>query len=297
MRTLIAALFAAFLGLQIGLMAALEWEEPGQWYRSFKYSVRTSLGLEKDWAKVAESKQAKGRKERSCPSTREALVLVVAGQSNAANMVSSRHRSEGDVAVWFDGKCFDASDPLLGGGGTWGSLWSMLSDRLEEDLDRPILLIAGAVGGSQFGDWLDPRSGYYDALMHRVSAARGAGYEADMILWHQGETDAAAEHDLEKLKADIAHMTDLLLRDMPDALLYLFQATRCTGAYRLQGVPQVVEVMQQVAADNPRIITGMNTDVLGRDFRWDRCHFNSSGRDAIVTEITPEIAARLRQVQ
>lgn len=293
MRTVLVVLAAGFVGLFVGVLAALELDAPSSFYNRLSYNVRTTLDLEKNWFTPPGPEQADGRAERDCPPPGETVVLVTGGQSNASNVVPVLHEVEGDVSVWFDGRCFPASDPVLGATSDRGSLWSVLGDRLAGDLGRPVLLIAGAIGGTQFADWTDSRSGYYDALMQRVAHAREAGFQPDMILWHQGETDAAAERDMAALKADVTELTRRLLSDIPEAPLYLFQASRCMGSNRVNGVPAVVEVLQAVAAGNPRIVTGMNTDVLGRDYRWDQCHFNSMARDEIVARIAPDLAEQL----
>jgi hypothetical protein len=297
MRTILILLLACLAGIGVGLLAAIKLDAPTQLYDRISYHVRDGLKLEKNWVKLPGPEQAEGRTERSCPSPDKALVLVIGGQSNASNAIPVRYDAKRDVSVWFDGRCFPASDPILGATASGGSLWSLLGDRLEENLDRPILLIVGAVGGTQFSDWLDPRSGYYKALMQRVSSAYEADYRPDMILWHQGETDAAAERNLEKLKNDVIGLTNRLLTDISAAPLYLFQASICMGDYRINGVPKVIEVLQQAAAANPRIIKGMNTDTLGRDYRWDTCHFNSIAREAIVNQIVPDLVSRLRTEQ
>lgn len=294
MRVFIPVIVAGLCGLAIGLLAAIELDAPARLYNRLSYHVRDTLGLEKGWNTLPGPDQANGKTERECPSPDDAVVLVIGGQSNAANVIPVEHQVEEDVSVWFDGRCFPASDPLLGATSTGGSLWSVLGDRLQKGMDRPILLIVGSVGGTQFSDWNDPRSGYYEALIQRVSTARSAGFVPDMILWHQGETDTAAERNMEKLEADVTTFTDRLLAEIPEASLYLFQATRCTGSFRADGVPAVIDVLQDVAASNPRIVTGMNTDVLGRDYRWDSCHFNSMARNEIVSRITPDLVERLK---
>lgn len=285
---------AACVGIFIGLILAVTSDTPQHLYERLRYNVRDGLGLEKNWVKLPGPEQADGRIERSCPAIDEALVLVTGGQSNASNAIPVRYEVKRDVSIWFDGRCFPASDPMLGATASGGSLWSVLGDQLEENIDRPILLIAGAVGGTQFSDWLDDRSGYYEALIQRVSTARDAGYMPDLILWHQGETDAEAERNLDALEDDVTSVTNRLLADIPTAPLYLFQATRCIGQHRVNGVPEVVEVMKKVADANTRIITGMNTDVLGRDYRWDTCHFNTLARETIIKQITPDLLGILK---
>lgn len=287
-------ILAASAGLVFGILLTIETQTPTKYYYQLRYFVRDSLGLEKNWASIPTQEQSRGARVRDCPPPERTLVLVVGGQSNASNAIPVKYNPKGDVSVWFDGKCFEASDPLLGSTSENGSIWSALGDRLEEELKSPILIIAGAVGGTQFSDFLDRRSGYYDALIKRVSDARNAGYIPNITLWHQGETDANAERNLESLKVDVANLTDQLLIDIPSAPLYLFQASRCIGPYRVNGVPGVINVIQQVAKANPDIIMGMNTDILGRNYRWDTCHFNTIARDAIISEITPELIEHLK---
>ncbi|PZR00293.1 MAG: hypothetical protein DI533_06840 [Cereibacter sphaeroides] len=69
--------------------------------------------------------------------------------------------------------------------------------------------------------------------------------------------------------------------------LYLFRASRCDRAC---GSAHLRTAQTAVAAANPRIVAGMNTDNLGYDYRWDACHFNDEGRAAILAEVVPAIA-------
>ena len=289
----LVVLIAALAGLVAGLLAAITSPVPAELFGRLSYQVRHTLGLEKNWFIPPGPSQAAGRTPRTCPSPDDAVVLVIGGQSNASNVVPVLHKVQNDVAVWFDGKCYAADDPILGATADGGSLWSLLGDQLADQLNRPVLMIVGAVGGTQFADWLDSRSGYYQALSDRIATAHTAGYTPDMILWHQGETDAIVERNMERLTQTSGEFIDRLLTDIPDAPLYLFQASRCIGPRRVNGVPEVVNVLQGIAEVRPRVITGLNTDTLGRDYRWDTCHFNSFGRARIVSEILFDLVTRL----
>lgn len=272
-----------------GVVVALESDVPGKLFGQASYAVRTTLGLEKSWQTVPGPDQARDRQAVACPDPSEAVVVVTGGQSNAANVIPSLHRPVNDVSVWFDGTCYRAADPLLGALGRNGSLWSLLGDRMSETLGRPVLLINGAIGGTQFADWLDARSGYYAALFERVAAAGRSGYRPDLILWHQGETDAAVARDMAGLEREITALMDRFVADVPSAQVYLFRATRCVGKDRVEGVPAVNETLRRVAARHGRTISGFDTDTLGREFRWDTCHFNSLGRERIVDRVVPEL--------
>src|ERR1043166_1497172 len=73
------------------------------------------------------------RVERPCgPVSGKTAIIVVHGQSNAANYGSARHAAR-EAVDNFDpasGKCFAATDPLLGADGLGGSFATRLGDIL-----------------------------------------------------------------------------------------------------------------------------------------------------------------------
>ncbi len=158
-----------------------------------------------------------------------------------------------------------------------------------------MLFINGAVGGSQIGDWVDTRSGYYDALVGRVSEAHDSGYVPQLIMWHQGETDAAVERDMERVEHRFGVLADMLHADLPEASIYLFRASKCIGNGRENGVQGITDAQTRAAEQRDWVVPGMNTDELGNDFRWDTCHFNSLARSEILKRVIPEISALLQR--
>lgn len=269
-------------------------DRPEHLFADLKREVRIALRLPKNWMPLPGPETAEGRQAVACPDPAQTLVIATGGQSNASNANSSRAvLSPGTpVFMWFEGQCYLGEDPVLGTTADGGSLWPVLGERLAAEIGTPVLFVHGAVGGTQYSDWLDERSGYYYALNYRIASARSAGYELDMILWHQGETDAATIRDAADaatMEAALRSLTTRLLEDNPETPLYLFQASKCIGSRRSSGVAVVLEVQARVASENDWIIKGMNTDLLDNDYRWDTCHFNSRGRDVIVDELVPQV--------
>ena|GEM_PF-4256838 len=82
------------------------------------------------------------------------------------------------------------------------------------------------------------------------------------------------------------------MADIPSARLYLFKASRCVGPEREDGVPFVIEGLAAVARANDRIIEGMNTDTLGRDYRHDECHLNSRAGAVIADRPVSDLERR-----
>ena len=256
-----------------------------------KRSVREALNLPKFWADPV-TELVGEQQETSCPDPADTIVLVTGGQSNAANTNASLSAttSSDRVYVWFQEKCYIARDPVPGANGTLGSLWPAVGKALAAATGQNVLLVNGAIGGTTIADWLDERSGYLLALLDRVGSAQSRGYEPDAILWHQGETDAVVGTTRSAYVGAQRQLGEALLADMPDATLYLFQASKCIGPIRQDGVQRILDAQADAAAALPRTQLGMNTDELGNDYRWDTCHFNSLGRDVISKRVARDLA-------
>ncbi|PZQ97806.1 MAG: hypothetical protein DI533_11645 [Cereibacter sphaeroides] len=295
MRIFTIGLIFALFAFSTGIYAASEIGAVGSAYKHTRYVIRTTLGLEKSWVDISTRVSRPLDQPVNCPSPAESLVVVTGGQSNAANAISSYFASDpaDRVYAWYDGACHVARDPLPGATGADGSLWTNLGVELGRAVDRPVVLINGAISATQYADWLDSRSLYLQTLLDNVAQAQAYGFEPRLVLWHQGETDAGTKFDTNVLQQQITELTSNLLLAMPESELYLFRTSKCTGDGRENGVPEVREVQTRVAEGNDRMIVGMNTDELGNDYRWDKCHFNSLGRAAIIETIVPELAAYL----
>jgi hypothetical protein len=73
-----------------------------------------------------------GKMEITCPiQDKQTAVLLLVGQSNAANYQGQLHQSADDRVVNFvNGRCYRAASPLLGADGQQGETWTLLSNKL-----------------------------------------------------------------------------------------------------------------------------------------------------------------------
>jgi hypothetical protein len=133
-----------------------------------------------------------GRVQRPCRKTGESTaVLLSFGQSNAGN--SGPVRRQGLPSVLnlnlFDGKCYHAVDPLLGGGGKGGAIWTALGNYLiaKKAFDR-VILFPLSVGGSSINRWADPKD-LGARFAHAGDALKKAGLKVTHIFFVQGEAD------------------------------------------------------------------------------------------------------------
>lgn len=293
-----AVLLCSVLAFLVGAYVGASTSEVGQTISWTKRSVRETLNLPKFWADPAIQLVGE-QQETPCPDPTDTILLVTGGQSNAANSNASFSTTTGSdrVFVWFQDKCYVARDPVPGATGRMGSLWPAVGKALAGATGKNVMMVNGAIGGTAIADWIDERSGYLSALIDRVRSAQSRGYEPDVILWHQGETDAAVGTTRSAYADAQKQLGEALLADMPDATLYLFQASKCIGEKRQNGVQHILDAQVDAAAALSRTQLGMNTDELGNDHRWDTCHFNSLGRDVISKRVARDLATLVEQAQ
>ena len=294
----VVAIAGAFLaGTVYGIESDPYGDFPAGTVIATKSAVRSTLGLSKSWSKT--NAKLDGQIQVPCPAN--ALVVVTGGQSNASNAISTPYDANpaAPVFMFFDSHCYQLRDPLLGTTGTRGSVWTRLGPALAERTGRPVVFVNGAIGGSQFGDWIAKGSPYMDNLRKRVADAAKQIGPADIVLWHQGETDAWFTRNQAEVQPAIKQVTDTVLSTFalkPTAKLVLYRVSLCTGERRKQSNLPLLAAETAVAEANPRIVPGPNTDRFDRRYRHDDCHLNDAGAKGMADEtlalITPLLASR-----
>lgn len=223
---------------------------------------------------------AAARPRIDCP---DAPVLLVLGQSNAANSVADflyvpRHRQVNFDAL--DGTCRPAAEPLLG---MWpgghgddagrGSIWTLVGDGLIErgGLDT-VVLAPIAVGGSSVADWSD---GTLSGRLERALAGlRAAGLRVRWVAWHQGERDAGAGMAAADYTAHLRRVVGRIRAAGVEAPVYVAVATMCGNA----GSEAIRRAQRDLPARLPGVRGGPDTDELSSiALRYDGCHFNEAG--------------------
>jgi hypothetical protein len=203
------------------------------------------------------------------------LVLVTFGQSNAAN--SGPARFGGSPGIYnfnpFDGRCFEAQDPLLGAGGDGGSVWLPLARQIiESGLAANVVIAPIALGGTRVADWA-PGGRLSGRFARMQEAAMGAGLRANAILWHQGESDRdsrAADY-----RASFLAMVRAIRDSGSTAPIYVARATRCGSLVSRE----INEVQRELGHGHAELglREGPDTDTLAQPVWRDGCHFTRAG--------------------
>ena len=132
------ATFGALALLAVGVFIVGAWAGVVRAW-PVRYSLQLIQGLPKPFASAPESRpfavdpsgrllNYAGKIEIQCPEqTRGTAVILIAGQSNAANSGAQRHstRYPDRVLNFMGGRCYVAASPLLGSTGFAGESWTL----------------------------------------------------------------------------------------------------------------------------------------------------------------------------
>lgn len=207
----------------------------------------------------------------------ETLHILIMGQSNAANEVESRIEDLEHVFVEYYGNIYRASDPMLGGTGNRGSVWTRFAVKaLATKRWQNVVLSIIAQGGSALAYWM-PGGPIHSRLLARLEAMQSLPFRPDYVFWFHGETDAL--NDIPKLmyKNDFIDLVGTLRKFGIDNQVLVSQTTLC----RRMGSVGVRDALAEAADVTPQVILGPDTDAVGFDYRRDGCHFTDDGGDVV----------------
>ena len=218
------------------------------------------------------------RVERSCgPVSGKTAIIVVHGQSNAANYGNARHAAR-EAVDNFDpasGKCFAATDPLLGTDGVGGSFATRLGDMLIQDgrYER-VIFVPLARGGASIA-YLNNEGA--ELISNGIAKMKQADLTPTHILFQQGETDAVLTTTSEEYVSLLHQLVQRFRAAGFGAPFFLSRSTKCDYA----GPKNIAAVRAgQLSAidDALNIRPGPDTDTIGNEGRSpDGCHMNEAG--------------------
>lgn len=163
-----------------------------------------------------------------CPPKEGTMVALLVGQSNAGNFAETRTRAGPAVSVLYDGRCYDAADPLLGATGARGSVWPAFADKIvAAGLYRRVLLVPAAVGSTPIETWA-PGGVHYPRIQLRLAQVRALGLRPSHVFISQGEYEADAASSAEDYRVDLGRLLEALRPS--GAAIFVATTGRCTKA-------------------------------------------------------------------
>lgn len=212
------------------------------------------------------------------PQDDHTAVLLLLGQSNAANYQGQRYQSpDNQVLNFSDGACYRAGSPLLGADGDKGESWTLLGRKLiDAGLYHTVILIPAAIGGSVVRRWAE--GGDLHAMLDDTVRTSKLLYTVTAVLWDQGNTDFNQHTTEAAYRRDLGGLIAGLRRAGITAPVFI---SRCSlGHPDWTEDNPVARAQASLLDDRQAIFAGPNTDrdITKRD-RYDDSHFGASGQE------------------
>ncbi|CAK9136466.1 unnamed protein product [Ilex paraguariensis] len=114
-------------------------------------------------------------------------------------------------------------------------------------------LVPCAIGGTAIKEWARGTD-LYDNMVTRARAAAGDGGEIKALLWYQGESDAASQHDAEAYKANMEELihnvrTDLDLPSLPIIQVAIASAGDAKYMEKVREAQKAIDLQNVVCVD------------------------------------------------
>lgn len=207
----------------------------------------------------------------------EPVVIVVMGQSNAANHAAPAAPAAVPVPpmpVLHLGGCGLAGAPVPGATGTGGSVWPALNQALGGRwAGRPIVWAVVAVEGSSIAEWTAPDSALRAYWQTQVDRIRGTRWPVAAVLWQQGEADTRDRTAMADYRDALAALRAGVAARGVDVPWWIARSTWCPP----HDGGQVREAVRELLAiPGSGFREGPDTDTLGAPLR-DGCHFSAEG--------------------
>jgi hypothetical protein len=213
-------------------------------------------------------------------------VWLVLGQSNAANHAERRIEAGASVAAFDGRRCRRARDPLPGGDGEGGSLWTPLAETwVREGRASRVLIAVSAQSATAIAEW-QPGGRLHRRALETVAALRSHRLRVTRILWLQGEADAILGTSGPAYAQALVATLEPLHR-ASGAPVHVALAARCGDAFS----PAVREAQARVAHLFDWARPGPDLDAIGPGERFERCHFARPGQARAVALWKQALAA------
>ena len=219
---------------------------------------------------LARSRDAASCRAFAAPGSEVWLAL---GQSNAGNHAERRSKAGPRVAAFDGTRCVAAHDPLPGGDGTGGSLWTPLATAWVREGRAPRVLVSVvAKAATPIAEW-QPGEPLHRRALATIASLERRGLRVTRILWAQGEADAILGTGGEVYAVELVS-TLQPLHAATGAPAWVARIGRCGDAFS----PAVRDAQARVAATLPWARPGPELDLIGPADRFERCHFAAAGQ-------------------
>ena len=207
-----------------------------------------------------------------------ASLLLVVGQSQAANFAEREPVEADSLWVLLEDRVVRATAPLPGAEGTGGSLWP----RVLRGAGDSVVVAVVAIGATTMADWAPGGPGW-TLVSRRLDAASAAGLRVRRVVLMVGEADAARGTSESAWRAAFGRFRGGLRARAVEAPIVVVRESRCFGV----APSAVIRRAQAAVVDGRSVVVGPDLDALDHRMRWDGCHLSRAGLHWMASALGP----------
>jgi len=176
------------------------------------------------------------------------------------------------VAAFEGGRCRPARDPLPGGDGEGGSVWTPLADQwVRRGRAERIVIAMTAQSATSVADW-QPKGRLHERAQSTIAALQKRGLHVSRILWLQGEADAILNTSGAAYFNGLVAALEPLARSAGAPVL-VATVGRCGSGFS----SAVREAQARVVREKQWAFPGPDMDLVPDTRRYQRCHYAQAG--------------------
>ena len=218
----------------------------------------------------------KNKKSFKCPSN--SPIIILTGQSNAANFLRNYKEFSNYHFNYFDGNCYELSSPTLGAEGEMSSLAPAIAKKIISK-DKFIFITSGR-GGIPIQDASIIGDNFIKYNIDALNFLKTNQNFLKYFIWIHGEANNGNSSDyMTKFERMFKHITKTN-QNVP--FLIITETSVCNNSRD----KKLNTIQKKISKKYTNLSTNIQTDDLLTEYRYDNCHFNEMGIDKISDRIS-----------
>ena len=203
-------------------------------------------------------------------------VILVIGQSLAANSLLSNNYKLSKHANYFNGNCYLLTNPVIGATGNLSSIVPAISSKIKSK--KNIIFVTNAWGGTSITEWSQNNS-LTNYAKENLDILEKKGHKLSLVIWIQGEADSFTNIDY---VAHFKKMKNIIFNryDSNDIKFIITQNSVCSNLRDIN-----LNMQQKKIANSKNFFITEGSDNLDMNYRYDGCHLNKFGTEIFSDEI------------
>ena len=249
---------------------------------------RKIKGVVNPWVKNLESRYAYTNNKKAVKCPKNSIVILVSGQSNASNFLRSKKKYDNKHLNYFNGKCYELSNPVLGAEGDMSSLIPALASKLGKS--KKIIFFTSGRGGMAMAHANHKNMIFINYTKNGLEELEKNNNILKFFIWIQGESDLGNSDSYIENFEEMFESITKNLEHREKINLIITQTSRCFD----KDDPLLRNKQKLISINRNKSIRVINTDKLGNEFRYDKCHYNQKGIEKISFYISKIIKRLLK---